>query len=102
MLHHTVHFWLKPGITDDRKAAMIQGLKDLSKSPNVSSTWVGTPAGTPRDIVDNSYAIQLLAVFADKTAQAAYQSEDDAVHMGFVAEFKDDWEKVLVYDSVGA
>lgn len=100
MLHHTVHFWLKPGVTDERKAAMIQGLKGLAQSPNVSSAWVGTPAGTPRDIVDNSYDVQLLAVFADKAAQAAYQAEDDQVHMGFVAEFKDDWDKVLVYDSV--
>ena len=76
MLHHTVHFWLKPDVTDDRKASMIAGLKNLANSPNVTSTWVGTPAGTPRDIVDNSYAIQLMAVFADQAAQAAYQSED--------------------------
>lgn len=99
--YHCVHFWLK----DEHKSGpaferVLEGVRSLADSPNMESCRVGVPAGTPREVVDNSYDIQLLAIFPDKAAHDRYQSAEDAVHQNFVDNFKDRWTKVLIYDSL--
>lgn len=99
--HHCVHFWLKDeykdGATFER---VLNGVRSLGESANMESCRVAVPAGTPRDVVDNSYDIQLLAIFADAETHERYQSEEDSVHQEFIANFKQCWTKVLIYDSV--
>lgn len=102
MFIHAVHFWLKPELTDTRRDAFVVGCQRLGDSPNVQTCRVGLPAGTPRDVVDNSYDVQLICGFASRADHDAYQSGDDAVHAGFIAEFQDCWTRVLIYDSVEA
>ena len=98
---HIVHFWLKDehasGEAFDR---VLAGVRSLADSPNVKSCRVGVPAGTPREVVDNSYSIQLICEFADKASHDAYQSADDSVHQSFIDNYKQCWTKVLIYDSV--
>jgi hypothetical protein len=100
MFHHTVHFWLRDDLTDPQRQQFIEGAKALSQSPNVSSVRVGVPAGTPREVVDNSYDYQLHCTFADQAAHDAYQSDADEAHAHFINTFKTFWTKVLIYDSV--
>lgn len=99
--HHCVHFWLKD---EYRKGGeferVLAGVRSLGESENMERCRVGVPAGTPRDVVDNSYDIQLLAIFPDAAAHDRYQSGDDAAHQAFIANFKHCWEKVLIYDSI--
>ena len=102
MIHHTVHFWLKPETSADRRAQMLATLKGLVDSPNVTDCRVGKPAGTPREVVDNSYDLQLFTTFKDQAALDRYQSADDQRHMAFIEGFKDCWTRVLIYDSVEA
>lgn len=102
MLQHTVFFWLKPDLTAERRAAFMAGVKGLADSPNVASCRVGTTANTPRDVVDNSYDVQLVCGFNSQAEHDAYQSADDAVHQIFIDGNKDCWTKVLVYDSLEA
>lgn len=102
MFIHCVHFWLKPDLAADERAAFVQGLRGLASSPNVTSIRVGTPAGTPRPVVDNSYDYQLLVTFADQAAHDAYQSPADHAHTAFIERFKACWTKVLIYDSLEA
>jgi len=102
MFHHTVHFWLREDLTDDQRRQFIEAVKRLSNSDHVRSVRVGTPAGTDRPVVDNSYDVQLLAIFDDRAAHDAYQSAEDPVHADFIATYKDFWTKVLIYDSAEA
>jgi hypothetical protein len=99
---HIVHFWLKPEVGEDRRRAMAQALRGLGESPNVGRVRVGRPAGTPREVVDNSYDLQLLIEFADQAAADAYQAPEDKRHTDFINEFHDDWARVLIYDSLEA
>ncbi|MEM6458364.1 MAG: Dabb family protein [Planctomycetota bacterium] len=98
--HHTVHFWLQPGLDEDRRADFFASLRGLAESPHVKTCRVGTPAGTDRPVVDNSYDAQLLCVFDSVAAHNAYQSPADEVHADFIERFKDCWAKVVIYDSI--
>ena len=51
---------------------------------------------TPRDVVDNSYAVGLLTVFKDRAGHDAYQTHP--THMDFINRNKANWERVQVYD----
>lgn len=99
---HTVHFWLKPELTDDQRDDFVVGVKRLADSPAVASVRVGVPANTPREVVDNSYDVQLSVSFDSSEAHDAYQSSEDPVHAEFISTYKDYWTKVLIYDSVRA
>lgn len=100
MFHHTVHFWLRDDLTQSQRQQFIEGVRALGKSPNVAGVRVGIPAGTPREVVDNSYDVQLLATFHTQADHDAYQSEADEAHTHFINTFKRSWTRVLIYDSV--
>lgn len=99
---HTVHFWLKDDLTDEQKHEVLGGIRALAESPNVSRMSVRVPAGTPREVVDNSYDYQLVCEFDSSELHDAYQSPDDAAHQAFIANYKQFWTKVVIYDSVRA
>jgi quinol monooxygenase YgiN len=61
---------------------------------------VGTPAGTPREVVDNAYGVALVIEFADAAAHDVYQDHPD--HHRFIAACSPLWSRVQVYDSVAA
>lgn len=100
--HHTVHFWLRPDLSDQRRAAFFDALQTIAHSPNVKSCRVGVPAGTDRPVVDNSFDAQLACTFKSKAQHDAYQSPDDAVHAAFIEDCKDCWTRVLIYDTLEA
>ncbi|MDH3651064.1 MAG: Dabb family protein [Saprospiraceae bacterium] len=93
---HMVYFWVKEGTTQDQLAAFQAGVAKLGEIHHVQSIWVGPPAGTPREVVDNSYDYALLAFFENKVAHDAYQIDPD--HHRFVEQFSQLWERVQVYD----
>ena len=102
MFHHTVHFWLKDGLTDKQRGAFVDGCRRIAESPNVATCRVGRPAGTDRPVVDNSYDVQLLCIFESREKHDGYQSDADVVHTDFIERYKSYWTKVLIYDSVEA
>jgi hypothetical protein len=98
-IHH-VYFWLtNPGNKDDR-AKLIQGLKKLSKVKTIQEFSIGVPADTRRDVIDSSYDISWLLIFKNGKDQASYQT--DPIHLRFVEECSDLWQRVVVYDTVNA
>ncbi len=93
---HMVYFWLKSGVTDADREAFHKGVADLSKCRTVLDAFVGPPALTPRDVVDNTYDYALLVFFQNKEDHDAYQNDPD--HHRFIEEYRDLWLKVQVYD----
>jgi hypothetical protein len=97
MFIHTVYFWLNedapPGVRDD----MISACKNsMSKIPTARHVWAGTPAMTPRPVVDNTYDVGLCVVLDDVNAHDAYQAHP--LHQEFLANFKKYWKRVQIYD----
>ena len=94
---HHVYFWLKnPGSKAD-KDKLIEGLQKLSKVNTIKMFHIGQPADTNREVIDRSYAISWLVLFATKADQDSYQS--DPIHLKFVEECASLWTRVVVYDS---
>lgn len=96
-IHH-VYFWLNnPGSIADRDK-LVEGLTKLSKVKLLQQFHIGKPAGTNRDVIENTYAISWFTIFANAANQASYQT--DPIHLKFVEEYKYLWKKVIVYDSI--
>lgn len=95
---HTVFFWMKEDLSEDEAKFFEEGMEKLGKTPSILSYKWGKPAGTQREVVDNSYTYAWIVDFASKEDQDAYQV--DPIHVKFVEESKDLWTKVQVYDTV--
>lgn len=96
-IHH-VYFWLnKPASREDRNK-LVEGLKKLTAIQSISTSHIGMPADTNRDVIDSSYAISWLLTFNNRAEQDSYQV--DPVHLRFVEECKHLWSRVVVYDTV--
>lgn len=95
---HTVYFYAKKDISEARLKEFMEGLETLARVPSISEVWYGPPADTPREVVDNSYTIAWICHFKDAADQEAYQV--DPIHVKFVEEYNDVWEKVIVYDNL--
>ena len=95
---HTVYFWMKDGITPEEEKMFEGELVKLGTCPSILSYKWGKPAGTPRDVVDNSYGYALIEEFANMEDQAIYQ--DDPIHLAFIENSKDLWSRVQVYDTI--
>ena len=97
MFVHTVYFWAKPGTPAaavDQLAADCTTL--LTKIPSVKNLWAGKPAMTPRDVVDNSYAVGLTVVLEDDAGHDLYQKHE--LHEQFIARNRMHWSRIQVYD----
>ena len=93
---HTVLFYTDSKENAEKVAA---GCKEhLANIPVITRFSVGFPAGTPRDVVDNSYGVMLLAEFADAAGCATYDTHPD--HLAFIAACREFWTRVQVYDAI--
>ena len=97
---HHVYFWLKNPDSKADKDKLVEGLQKLSKVKTIKMFHIGQSAATNRDVIDRSYAISWLVLFANKADQDSYQT--DPIHLKFVEECSSVWNKVVVYDSEDA
>lgn len=95
---HHVYFWLNHPESKADFDALVAGLKKLSAVTTIGSSYIGKPADTNRDVIDRSYSVSWMALFANKADQDSYQV--DPLHLKFVEECRRLWKKVIVYDSV--
>ena len=66
MFIHYVNFFLSKDAPADTAATLIADCqKYLASIESVKQLWVGRPAMTPREVVDNSYDVGLCVVFDD-------------------------------------
>jgi Stress responsive A/B Barrel Domain len=96
-IHH-VFFWLKQPVTQVIRDKFEKALKDLVKVETIVGYHLGLPAPTNRDVIDSSYSYSLLVTFRNKEDQETYQTHP--VHLRFIGDCEDLWERVVVYDSV--
>ncbi len=95
---HAVYFWLKKDNPELVNEFLNDGLPKLAKVPSIQSVSWGPPAGTPREVVDNSYDLAWIVNFASAEDQDKYQV--DPLHVEFVEKYKLIFEKVQVYDNL--
>lgn len=95
---HHVYFWLKNPDSKEDLAQLVKGLNELSKASSIKSYHLGVPAGTSREVIDGSYAISWLTIFANAEDEQKYQV--DPIHLDFIDKCKHLWSKVVVFDSI--
>ncbi len=95
---HVVYFWLKdPGNMEDRMALETSLEKFMRTSKYAKTKFVGIPPKATREVVDDSFAYNLVLTFASAEEQELYQKEE--AHLLFIKESEDLWERVVVYDA---
>jgi len=98
-LIHTVYFWTKEGTTDEQNTAFEAGLQKLGTCPQIHEYYWGPPASTEaRGVVDNSYTYAINVHF--KSVEDEHEYQNEPIHLEFIENHKDIWEKVVVYDNV--
>ncbi|WP_246615869.1 Dabb family protein [Aquimarina litoralis] len=96
---HSVYIWLKnPDNKEDRKKFEVALDKFLKTSKYAKTNFVGIPAGTDREVVDNTYTYAIIVTFSSKEEQDLYQKED--AHLLFIEEASSLWNKVQIYDTI--
>ena len=97
MFIHTVYFWLTENAAPTAREQLIRDCRQiLGKIPTVRHLFAGPPAMTPRDVVDNSYAVGLTVILDDSPGHDVYQKHP--LHADFIAANKPNWKRVQVYD----
>ncbi len=98
MLVHSVFFWLKPDLTAEQRADFDRGVATLANIAAVEKVYIGKPARTEkRPVIDDSYSCALTVLLKDVAAHDAYQV--DPIHLKFVADCKEYWTRVQIYDA---
>lgn len=95
---HVVNFWLKKDLSQSDIIKFETGLLALKGIETIIAFNVGKPAPTDRPVIDRSYSYCLLTVFADSKGHDVYQLHE--LHLNFLENCKNLWEKVLIYDSI--
>jgi len=97
MFIHTVYFYTKPNTPAAAVTQLEADCRDyLAKIPTVRQLFTGRPAMTPREVVDNSYAVGLTVILDDSAGHDVYQAHD--LHLQFIARNKPHWQQIKVYD----
>ena len=94
---HHVFFWLNEPQSPAARKEFLDAITKMKAIPTVKFFMVGTPAGTPRDVVDGTYTFDLLVTFEDKAAWQVYN--DHPIHDEFRKKAPL-WKKVQIYDTL--
>jgi hypothetical protein len=98
LMHH-VFFWLKEPDNKAHRNQFEKALEDLIKVETIKVSHIGVPAETEeRGVVENSYTYSYMVMFDSPEDQNIYQKHP--LHLKFIEENEQLWEKVVVYDSV--
>lgn len=95
-LMHTVLIWLNS--EEDVESLKTDSKQFLNEIDEVKTYFIGTPAMTPRNIVDNSYSIFITMTFENKEDLKTFAIHP--AHVSFLEKNKSKWDKILVYDAL--
>jgi hypothetical protein len=94
---HSVYFWLNDSVSEADKCDFEKGLMALGAVESIGKYEYGKPAGTKREVVDNSFDYSWIVYFANKDMHDKYQI--DSIHLSFVNNYSHLWDSVVVYDT---
>jgi hypothetical protein len=98
---HSVYFYLNEAAEQEQVQKLIDDCKNLLGSiKTVRNLWVGTSAGVPREVVDNSYGVSLIVFFDDEDGHDYYRQSEE--HMKFIERNNKAWKWLRVYDMLPA
>ncbi len=98
LIHHAI-FWLKQAGSVADRDKLAEGVKTLAGIRQIKKLYVGIVAATEkRDVVDQSWGVSEIMFFDNLTDQANYQK--DPIHLAFIKNYSQLWEKVIVYDAM--
>jgi len=98
MLAHMVYFTLRDGSDDARRRLVEACNRYLSDHPGTVYFSAGTRAADlTREVNDAQFDVALHVVFQTKADHDRYQQAEK--HLQFIAENKDNWQQVRVFDS---
>ena len=97
MLAHNVFFTLKDNSAEITGALVESCRKYLADHPGTAFFAVGTLSDLDREVNDRQFDVALNVIFESREAHDAYQKHPR--HLEFVAENKDNWKMVRVFDS---
>ena len=98
LIAHNVYFSLKDSSAENKKKLVESCKTYLAKLPGIVFFAAGTSSDEfNRPINDKEFDVGLHVVFKDKESYDKYEVSDP--HKKFVAENKDNWQKVRVFDS---
>ncbi|QGJ72337.1 Stress responsive A/B Barrel Domain [Planctomycetales bacterium 10988] len=99
MIVHDVYFQLKDNSPAKTQELVDACVKYLKPQPGVVFFACGTMAKEfDRPVNDRDWDVGLHVVFTDQAAHDRYQ--EDANHLKFIEENKENWAKVRVFDTV--
>ena len=98
MLAHNVFFALKDNSAAARQKVLAACRKYLTPHPGIVFFACGSLAEElKREVNDRDFDVGLHIIFQDQAAHDRYQ--EHALHHQFIAENKENWKKVRVFDS---
>jgi hypothetical protein len=99
LLSHDVFFALKDNSPEAQKKLVAACKKYFTGHPGAVSFSAGVrEPDLQREVNDRDFDVALHIVFKDRAAHDRYQ--DSERHKTFIAENRDNWKKVRVFDSV--
>ncbi|MCB0573680.1 MAG: Dabb family protein [Saprospiraceae bacterium] len=98
MFVHHVFFWMAPGASDADRQKLAAGIQSLAAIEQIRTSHLGMPADTHREVIDRSYDFSWLAIFDSPEDEELYQKHP--IHLKFVDECWQLWQKVVVYDAI--
>lgn len=97
---HHVLFYTSATASDADKARLLEGLQTLRSIPAIKLAHIGTPAATSRAVIERTYTYSWLCLFENAADEESYQRHP--IHDAFRTQYAAYWEKVVIYDSIGA
>jgi Stress responsive A/B Barrel Domain len=99
LLAHNVYFTLLDRSESARRRLLDACRKYLAPHPGIVFFGCGVVAEElRREVNDRDFDVALHIIFRDQAAHDSYQ--ETPAHLQFIAENKENWKKVRVFDSV--
>lgn len=98
MLAHIVYFTLKDN-SEQKRQSLVDACQKYLKNHNGVKFFAAGTVGNEfdRPVNDRDYDVSLHVYFEDKATHDVYQTAEE--HLTFIAEQKENWKQVRVFDS---